>query len=160
MEWVNEISVKSSIDWIRNSYFRQTVGVVISIITCGTRVPNQENFKHTSSTKCLVVVKKTSYQGSGNEEWKPNSCCHTSTNLRSGSIFVLLCKIHSSGQGETKIEPGTNLLRNVFHPLFWLIDICRISQPKLLPLLVILVCKFFIHGKNVDSLTWKIAFIF
>ena len=58
VEWVNEISVKSSIDWIRNSYFRQTVGAVISIITCGARVPNQENFKHTSSTKCLVVVKK------------------------------------------------------------------------------------------------------
>ena len=43
---------------------------------------------------------------------------------------------------------------------FWLIDICQISQPKLLPLLVILVCQFFIRGKNVDPLTWKIAFIF
>ena len=43
---------------------------------------------------------------------------------------------------------------------FWLIDICQISQPKLLPLRVILVCQFFIRGKNVDPLTWKIAFIF
>ena len=45
-------------------------------------------------------------------------------------------------------------------PTFWLIDICRIRQPKLLPLLVFLVCKFSIHGKNADSLPWKIAFIF
>ena len=38
-------------------------------------------------------------------------------------------------------------------PLFWLIDICWISQPKLLPLLVFLVCKFFTRGKNADWLT-------
>ena len=62
--------------------------------------------------------------------------------LRSGSMFVSLWKLHSDGQGETKREPDTNLLRNVFRPLFWLIDICRISQPKLLPLLVFLVCNF------------------
>ena len=30
-------------------------------------------------------------------------------NLRSGSIFVLLCKKHSGGQGETKREPDTSL---------------------------------------------------
>ena len=158
MEWVNEISVKSSIDWVRNSYFRQTVGVVISIITCGARVPNQENLKHTSPS--VSGGEKNELPRKWKWRMKTNSCCHTSTNLRSVSIFVVLCKIHSSGQGETKREPGTDLLRNVFHPLFWLIDICRISQPKLLPLLVILVCKFFIRGKNVDSLTWKIAFIF
>ena len=81
-------------------------------------------------------------------------------NLRWGSIFDSLWKLHSGGQGETKREPDTKRLRNVFRPLFWLIDICRISQPKLLPLLVVLVCKFFIHGKNADSLPWKIAFIF
>ena len=102
VEWVNEISEKSSIDWIRNSYFWQTVGVVISIITCSARVPNQENFKHTSSTRCLVVVKKTSYRGSGNEEWKPNSCCQTSTNLRSGSIFVLLSFCIPVGKAKRK----------------------------------------------------------
>ena len=73
--------------------------------------------------------------------------------LRSGFIFVSLWKWHSSGQGETKREPDTNLLRSVCHPLFWLIDICRISQPKLLPLLVFLVCKFFTRGKNADWLT-------
>ena len=73
-------------------------------------------------------------------------------NLRSGSTFVSLWKLHSGGLGETKREPGTNL-RNVCRPLFWLIDICRISQPKLLPLLVFLVCKFFTRGKNADWLT-------
>ena len=31
------------------------------------------------------------------------------TNLRSGSIFVSLWKLHSGGQGETKREPDTNL---------------------------------------------------
>ena len=36
---------------------------------------------------------------------------------------------------------------------FWLIDICRISQSELLPLLVFLVCKFFTRGKNADWLT-------
>ena len=62
------------------------------------------------------------------------------TNLGSGSIFVSLWNlIHSGGQGETKREPDTNLLRNVCRPVFWLIDICRISQPKLLPLIVFLV---------------------
>ena len=71
-------------------------------------------------------------------------------NLRSGSIFVSLWKLHSSGQGETKREPDTNLLGNVCRPLFWLIDICRISQSELLPLLVFLVCKFFTRGKNAD----------
>ena len=50
------------------------------------------------------------------------------SNLRSGSIFVSLWKLH----GETKRVPDTNLLRNVCRLLFWLIDICRISQPKLL----------------------------
>ena len=45
-----------------------------------------------------------------------------------------------------------NLLRNVFRPLFWLIDICPISQSKLLPLLVFLVCKCFMPGKNADWL--------
>ena len=54
-------------------------------------------------------------------------------------------------------EPDTNLLQNVFRPLFWLIDICRISQPKLLPLLVFLVCKFFSCGKNANSVTWRIV---
>ena len=39
-------------------------------------------------------------------------------NLRSGSIFVSLLKLHSGGQGETKREPDTNLLRNVCRPLF------------------------------------------
>ena len=77
--------------------------------------------------------------------------------LRSGFIFVSLWKWHSSGQGETKREPDTNLLRSVCHPLFWLIDICRISQPKLLPLFVFFVCKFLIRGKHADSLAWKIA---
>ena len=69
-------------------------------------------------------------------------------NLRSGSIFVSLWKLHSGGQGETKREPDTNLLRNVCRPLFWLCDICRISQSELLPLFVFLVCKFFTRGKN------------
>ena len=42
-------------------------------------------------------------------------------NLRSGSIFVSLWKLHSGGHGETKREPDTNLLRNVCRPLFdWL----------------------------------------
>ena len=81
-------------------------------------------------------------------------------NLRSGSIFISLWKLHSGGQGETETEPDTNLLPNVFRPLLWLIYICRISQPRLLPLFVFLVWKFFIRGKNADSLTWKIAFIF
>ena len=44
-----------------------------------------------------------------------NSFC----NLRSGSIFVSLWKLHSGGQGETKREPDTKRLRNVFHPLFY-----------------------------------------
>ena len=74
-------------------------------------------------------------------------------NLRSGSIFVSLWKLHFGGQDETKREPDTNLLRNVCRPLFWLIDICRISQSGLLPLLVFLVCKFFLRGKNADWLT-------
>jgi len=74
-------------------------------------------------------------------------------NLRSGSIFVLLWKLHSGGHGEMKREPDTNLLQNVCRPPFWSIDICRISQPKLLPLLVFLVCKFFTRGKNADWLT-------
>ena len=74
-------------------------------------------------------------------------------NLRSSSIFVSLCHSLSLWHGETKREPDTNLLRNVCRPLFWLIDICRISQPKLLPLLVFLVCKFFTRGKNADWLT-------
>ena len=74
-------------------------------------------------------------------------------NLRSGSIFVSLLKLHSGWQGETKRHPDTNLLRNVCRPLFWLIDICRISQPKLLPLLVYLVCKLFTRGENADWLT-------
>ena len=76
-----------------------------------------------------------------------------SSNLRSGSIFVSLWTLHSRGHGETKREPDTNLLRNVCRPLFWLIDICRISQPTLLPLLVFLVCKFFTREKNADWLT-------
>ena len=76
-----------------------------------------------------------------------------SINLRSGSIFISLWKLYSGGQGETKREPDTNLLRNVCHPLFWLIDICRISQSELLPVLVFLVCKFFTGGKNADWLT-------
>ena len=50
-----------------------------------------------------------------------------------------------------KREPDINLLRNVCRLLFWLIDICRISQPKLLPLLVFLVCKFFTRGKNLKN---------
>ena len=83
----------------------------------------------------------------------------SSFNLRSGSIFVSLWKLHSGGQRETKRELDTNLLRNVCRPLFWLIDICRISQSKLLPLLVFLVCKFFTRGKNADWLTLKKAFI-
>ena len=73
-----------------------------------------------------------------------------SSNLRSGSIFVSLWKLHCDGQGETKREPDTNLLPNVCRPI--LIDICRISQPKLLPLLVFLVCKFFKRGKKADWL--------
>ena len=39
-------------------------------------------------------------------------------NLRSGSIFVSLLKLHSGGHDETKREPDTNLLRNVCRPLF------------------------------------------
>ena len=79
-------------------------------------------------------------------------------NLRSGSIFVSLCNNIPAGKAKrsgsifvslkTKTEPDTNLLPNVCRPLFWLIDICRINQPKLLPLLVLLVCKFFMRGKN------------
>ena len=34
-------------------------------------------------------------------------------NLRSGSIFVSLCKYHSGGHGETKREPDTNLWRGI-----------------------------------------------
>ena len=41
-----------------------------------------------------------------------------SVNLRSGSIFVSLWKLHFGGQGETKRKPDTNLLRNVCRPLF------------------------------------------
>ena len=75
-------------------------------------------------------------------------CCVT-FNLRSGSIFVSLWKLHSGGQDETKREAE----RNVCRPLFWLIDICRINQSELLPLLVFLVCKIFTRGKNADWLT-------
>ena len=75
----------------------------------------------------------------------------------SGSIFDSPCPPGCYFQSETKKEPDTNLIRNVFRPLFWLIDICRISQSKLLPVLVFLVCEFFIRGKNADSLTLKIA---
>ena len=74
--------------------------------------------------------------------WQGNMGYHQ-YNLRSGSIFVSLWKLHFGGQSETKRDPDTNLLRNVCRPLFWLIGICRISKPKLLPLLVFLVCKFF-----------------
>ena len=73
-------------------------------------------------------------------------------NLISGSILVSLWKLHSGRQGKTKREPDTNLLRNICRPLFWSIDICRISQPKLLPLFVFLVCKFFTRGKKADWL--------
>ena len=34
-------------------------------------------------------------------------------NLRSGSVFVSLCKKHSGEQGETKRQRDTNLIRNV-----------------------------------------------
>ena len=42
-------------------------------------------------------------------------------NLRSGSVFVSLCKKHSGEQGETKRQPDTNLIRNVCAHFFdWL----------------------------------------
>ena len=63
-------------------------------------------------------------------------------------------------QSEMKIAHDTNLIWNVYHSLFWLIDICWISQPKLLPLHTFLVCKYSIRGESADALTWKIAFIF
>ena len=42
-------------------------------------------------------------------------------NLRSGSVFVSLCKKHSGEQGETKRQRDTNLIRNVCANFFdWL----------------------------------------
>ena len=42
-------------------------------------------------------------------------------NLRSGSVFVSLCKKHSGEQGETKRQRDTNLIRNVCAHFFdWL----------------------------------------
>ena len=112
------------------------------------------------SQKALLISTKHSFPFQGKEDlddgiytenFAQKGLC--SNNLRSGSIFVSLWKLHSGGQGETKREPDTNLLRNVCRPLFWLIDICRISQPKLLSLLVFWVCKFSIRENYADSLT-------
>ena len=45
-------------------------------------------------------------------------------------------------------------------PTFLIDCYLLISPSKLLQLLLFLVCKFFICGKNADLLTWKIALIF
>ena len=69
-------------------------------------------------------------------------------NLRSGSTFVSLWKLHSGGLGETKREPDTNL------PPTFLIDWNLPNQPnKITSLLVFLICKFFTRAKNADWLT-------
>ena len=49
--------------------------------------------------------------------------------------FPFTAQLRLNGK-RPKREPDTNLLRNVCRPRFWLIDFCRISQPKLLPLIV------------------------
>ena len=54
----------------------------------------------------------------------------TKVNLKSGSIFVSLDKKNSGRRGETKREPDTNLLWNVYDPLF--LYIYRNSQSELL----------------------------
>ena len=111
-------------------------------------------WEHRFSVPDLVIKARDQCMvESGVTEGGKNTASFVFRNLRSDSIFVSLWKLHSGGQGETKREPDTNLLRNVCRPLFWLIDICRISQPKLLSWLVFLVCKFFTRGKNADWLT-------
>ena len=75
-----------------------------------------------------------------------NSFC----NLRSGSIFVSLWKLHSGGQGETKREPDTKRLRNVFRPLFDWLTFAESDNQNYFRYLFFLVCKFSIHGKNAD----------
>ena len=47
-----------------------------------------------------------------------------------------------AGRAKRKIEPDTTLLRNVYRPLFWLIDIQQNSQSKFLLLARSSVCKF------------------
>ena len=47
-----------------------------------------------------------------------------------------------AGQAKRKIEPDTILLRNVYRPRFWLIDIQQNSQSKFLLLARSSVCKF------------------
>jgi len=63
-----------------------------------------------------------------------------------------------AGKAKRKIEPDTTLLRNVYRPLFWLIDIQRNSQSKFLVHARSSVCKFPITAirKNVTQMLAKI----
>ena len=58
------------------------------------------------------------------------------------ALFWFRLVKHSGGKAKCKIEPDTILLRNVYRPLFWLIDIQRNSQSKFLLLARSSVCQF------------------
>ena len=66
--------------------------------------------------------------GSNSPPFKGN----VQVNLRSGSIFRCARWNIQAGRAKRKIEPDTILLRNVYRPPFWLIDIQQNSQSKLL----------------------------
>ena len=84
-------------------------------------------------------------------------------NLRSGSVFSSVRKFkkkHYDGQGETKREPDTNLLRNVCWPLF-LIDWHLPNQPTNITSVACFISMEIYHTRDKSRLAdLKIAFIF
>ena len=77
-------------------------------------------------------------------------------NLRSDSVFSSFANLKkniTTGKAKRKESLIQTFYETSAAHFFLLIDICRISQPILLPLHALLVCKFIIRGIKADSLT-------
>ena len=62
-----------------------------------------------AALQTVVLLDRQAVQRKDAEALPKMLALRTEVNLRSGSIFVSLCKLYTGGQGETKREPDTNL---------------------------------------------------